>query len=219
MNKFFNLLMALSLVLIATISYGRIRSAHFAPPVFWNVFEATAVKNNVTLTWIVTEYNNKNFYIQLSSNGSDWKDIDSIKTKNSPLSLEDYHYSHINNREGRQYYRVKQVDIDKENIGYSKVVSLVLRPEQKVQVVEKPAISFLPNPATDQVRIVNNDNANGENVYTGAKIYDLSGKMVADKKLQSHTNIIIITDLPIGIYIAQIQCSNGKVFTEKIIKQ
>lgn len=216
MRQFLNLSIAMVLLLTSIFSYARTKSAHFAPPVFWNVFEATPGKNSVTLTWIVTEYNNKSFYIQHSTNGHDWKDVDSIHSKNSPLTLDDYHYTHINNLDGRQYYRVKQVDIDVKNTGYSKVVSVVLRSENKEAI--KPAISFSPNPATDQVRIVSSGE-NNDNVYTGAKIYDLSGKLVADKILQNHTNIIILTDLPIGIYIARIECSNGKIFTQKIIKQ
>jgi hypothetical protein len=217
MRHFLTLSIAVSLLLTATLSYGRTKSAHSAPPVFWNVFEATAVKNSVTLTWVVTEYNNKSFFIQHSTNGNDWKDVDSIKSKNSPLTLDDYHFTHINNLNGRQYYRIKQVDIDVENIGYSKVLSVVLRSETKKEE-PRATISFSPNPAKDQVRIVSTEIVD-ENVYTGAKIYDLSGKLVADKILQSHTNIIILTDLPIGIYIARIECSNGKVFTQKIIKQ
>ena len=218
MKRVLNISIAVLLLLTATFSYGRNKSTHFAPPpVFWNVFEATANKNNVSLTWIVTEYNNKVFIIQHSTNGYDWNDVDSVKTKNSPLTLDDYHYTHINNLDGRQYYRVKQVDIDEENVGFSKVLSVVLRSDKKA--AEKPAISFSPNPATDQVRIVSNEKDQTNNIYNGAKIYDLSGKLVADKIVQSHTNIIILTDLPIGIYIARIECSNGKVFTQKIIKQ
>jgi hypothetical protein len=217
MRQSLNLSIATLLLLSATFSYARTSSGNFAPPpVFWNVFEATAVKNNVTLTWVVTEYNNKNFYIQHSTNGNDWKDIDSIDSKKSPLTLDEYHFTHINKLNGRQYYRVKQVDIDVKNTGYSKVVSVVLRSENSDVI--KPSISFSPNPATDQVRIVSNGE-NNDNVYTGAKIYDLSGKLVADKILQNQTNIIILTDLPIGIYIARIECSNGKIFTQKIIKQ
>lgn len=217
MRHFLTLSIAMLLVLSATFSYGRMNSGHFAPPVFWNVFEVNVSKNTVSLTWIVTEYNNKSFYIQHSTNGNDWKDIDSIHSKNSPLTLDDYHFTHTNNLNGRQYYRVKQVDIDVKNVGYSKVLSVFLRSENNEAAI-KPSISFSPNPTTDQVRIVSNE-SNDENVYTGAKIYDLSGKLVADKIVQSHTNIIILTDLPIGIYIARIECSNGKIFTQKIIKQ
>ena len=216
MRQFLNFSIAMLLLLTATFSYGRTSSGQFTPPVFWNVFDVVAVKNSVTLTWVVTEYNNKSFYIQHSTNGRDWKDIDSMNSKNSPLTLDDYHYTHTNNLNGRQYYRVKQVDIDQDNIGFSKVVTVVLRSETTETV--KPTISFSPNPATDHVRIVSSEQ-NSDNTYTGAKIYDLSGKLVADKILQSHSNIIILTDLPIGIYIARIECSNGKIFTQKIIKQ
>lgn len=215
MNKLVKLLIALLLVLTATFVNARVSSVNFVPPVFWNVFEVTATKNNVLLKWVVTEYNNKNFYIQHSYNGTDWEDIDSINSKNSPLTLDDYSYTHINKHEGRHYYRIKQIDIDMNRTGFSKVLTVTLKKEKLS--ADKEGISFSPNPATDQVRIVNNDGS--DDSFSGAKIYDLSGKLVADKKLQKYTNTIFITDLPNGIYIARVENNDGTTFTHKFIKQ
>lgn len=167
------------------------------------------------LKWIVTEYNNKGFYIQHSLNGSDWKDIDSISSKNSALTLDEYFYSHKNTLDGRQYYRLKHISGDLTQTGYSEVVTVMLRKEK--QNIVKQVISFSPNPATDQVRIINEDGSN--KIYSKAKIFDLSGKKVADKKLESHTNTIIITELPAGIYLIRAECNDGTSLSQKIIKQ
>lgn len=209
------LLITALFVLTTDLSFGRVLTGHYAPPVFWNVFDATVNKNQVALKWEVTEYNNKSFYIQHSTNGNAWEDIDSIKSKNSPFSLEEYRYTHIIKQGGRHYYRVKQIDIDQNRTGFSKVLTVIV--EKTEQDMEKPGIHFSPNPATDHVRIVNSEGA--DNFYTSARIFDLSGKLVAEKKLQSHTNTINISELPAGIYFARVACQDGKIFTQKITKQ
>ncbi|MBL7739370.1 MAG: T9SS type A sorting domain-containing protein [Chitinophagaceae bacterium] len=186
-----------------------------APPVFWNVFKATAQKDQVTLTWIVTEYNNKVFYIQHSLNATDWTTIDSVETKNSPLTLDEYNYTCTNKQEGRHYYRVKQVDIDLVKDGYSEVVTVVLKKTRESN--QQPGIALWPNPATDQLRVINENDKQA--YYSKAFIYDLSGKKIAEKRAGDHTNVFSVKDLPAGIYLVQVQNDDGTYFTRKMIKQ
>ncbi|MBL7742790.1 MAG: T9SS type A sorting domain-containing protein [Chitinophagaceae bacterium] len=205
------------LILITATAYGKksYKSNITAPPVFWNVFKAGVKKDKVLLTWVVTEYNNKVFYIQHSLNGSDWKTIDSVETKNSPLTLDEYTYTHTNKLEGRQYYRLRQVDIDLKKDGYSEVITLVLR--QSKENVVRPAISLSPNPASDQIKVVSE--ISSESYYTRALVYDLSGKMIAEKKTGGHTNTFSVKDIPAGIYVIRVENNDGTSFTQKMIKQ
>lgn len=207
------------LSVLATVSvYGKKASVTMAPPpVFWNVFTGEVIKNKVVLKWVVTEYNNKMFYIEHSLNGNDWKTIDSVPTKNSPLTLDDYSYSHANELDGRQYYRIRQVDIDVVNDGYSRVVTLVLRQENRDEARNSSPVSVTPNPATDLVRIVNADGS--DKYYVKATIYDLGGKLMMEKKIDGHSNMVSIKELPAGIYLMRAQGDNGTFFTQKIIKQ
>lgn len=200
------------LILITATAYGK-KSNITAPPVFWNVFKADTKKDKVLLTWVVTEYNNKVFYIQHSLNGNDWKTIDSVETKNSPLTLDEYTYTHSNKLEGRQYYRLRQVDIDLKKDGYSEVITLVLRQPKVV----RPAISLSPNPASDQIKVVSE--INSESYYTRALVYDLSGKLIAEKKTGGHTSTFSIKDIPAGIYVIRVENNDGTSFTQKMIKQ
>lgn len=206
---------ALLMLMITTFSFGRGAFMVTAPPVFWNVFTAEVKNNSIVLKWVVTEYNNKAFYIQHSLNGSDWKDIDSINSKKSALSLDDYSYTHKNNVDGRQYYRLRHISGDLTQTGYSEVVTVMLRKENQNKV--KQGISFSPNPATDQVRIINEEGS--DMFYSKATIFDLSGKIVAEKKLDSHTNTITIKELPVGIYLVRAEHSDGSSISQKIVKQ
>jgi hypothetical protein len=202
-------LAAVLLMLTTTFTYGRISDLN-APPVFWNIFDANVKKGNtVELSWVVTEYNNKSFYIQHSLNGSDWEDVAHVPSKNSPESLEDYSYTHINSLSGKHYYRIKQVDISVDRTGYSKVITVELKNDKDVII--------WPNPATDQIRIVNN--GRGADFYAKAQIFDLSGTMRAEKKLQSGINTIAVNELPPGHYLVRIESNNGAINKQKFIKQ
>src|SRR5690349_13198969 len=99
---------AAALVLMASIADAR---------VFWNKVEATSNSEGlVTLTWNVTEYNNKQFEVQHSTDGIKWEIIGIVASHNSPQSMTDYTYSYKNRQGGKQYYRLKDIDVD---ISYS----------------------------------------------------------------------------------------------------
>lgn len=203
--KTYKALPAAVLMLTTTFAYGRISQIN-APPVFWNIVDAVVKKDNtVVLNWVVTEYNNKSFYVQHSLNGSDWEDVALIPSKDSPESLEDYSYTHINNLNGKQYYRIKQVDINIDRTGYSKIITVELKND----------IIIWPNPATDQIRVVNNS----ADLYTKAKIFDLSGRMIIEKKLQAPINTIVVAELPAGTYLVHIESNSGTIYNKKFIKQ
>lgn len=203
------------LVLVAIALNSKQSLAAAPPPVFWNVFTGEVIKGKVVLKWVVTEYNNRMFYIEHSTNGNEWKTVDSVNTKNSPLTLDDYAYTHDNKLEGRQYYRIRQVDLEAANSGYSKVVSLILTHSQTD--AQASPISLTPNPATDMVRIINETGSIRQ--FVKAMIYDLGGKLVAEKNIEKHSNIVSIKDLPAGIYMMRAQGENGNFFAQKIIKQ
>jgi hypothetical protein len=199
--------LAAAMFMLVTIS-GYTRISHAAPPpVFWNVFDVT-VKNYTTVVvkWTVTEYNNERFYIQHSADGIEWENIALIQSKKSPESLVDYSYSFTNELAGKQYYRIKHVDIDTIKSGYSKVMAVEFNPDK---------LLAMPNPATNQITIVNNSIYS----YTQAELFDLSGKLVIEKKLESHTNTININDLKSGTYLLKVRSSNGTIYHQKIIKQ
>jgi hypothetical protein len=197
------------LVLMATFINGLKAAPSGLYRVFWNHFDVTVKENNtVELTWEVTEYNNKNFHIQHSLNGTDWKDIAVINSQNSAESLVSYSFTHTNKNTGKQFYRIKEVDTDIKLSGYSPVRTLMLKNEATT-------VSVWPSPATDQIRINNTDNSS----TTKAQIYDLSGRMMTEKKLQANTNTIAISDLTAGTYIVRIANDNGVIYTQKITKQ
>jgi hypothetical protein len=195
-------------ITISTYSYGGSSNKFFR--VFWNSFKASVKNGNtVTLTWEVTEYNNKSFYIQHSLDGNNWESIDSIVSKQSAESLEVYTYTHSNKTGGKHFYRMKDLDVDMKLVGYSEIISVIIKGE-------RGNLSISPNPASSQLRIGNNI---GNDTYIRATVSDLSGRVMVDKRLQSHSDYIDINELIAGIYIVKAESKNGNIFTQKIIKR
>ncbi|HEY6502378.1 MAG TPA: T9SS type A sorting domain-containing protein [Chitinophagaceae bacterium] len=217
-NRLYLLQNNLSLLFIGTFTTNNIgndlTSCSFPTsvlPISWKSFDV-AVKNNnnVVLKWEVAEdAQNKGYYVQHSLNGSDWEDISFVTAKNYTESIQEYSYSHINNLDGKQYYRIRQVEQDNK-MSYSEVRSVVLKNE-------KQTISVWPNPATDHIRIAST--AGSANHFTKAQLFDLSGKMIAERKLQTNINTISISELPAGTYLVRVQANDGTSYSQKIIKQ
>lgn len=180
-------------------------------PVTWKSFDVSVKSNNnIVLNWEVAEDgHNKGFYVQHSVNGSDWDDIAFVQSKNGVESIQQYSFSHINNLNNKQYYRIRQEDIDSK-ITYSEVRVVTLQNDKKT-------ISIWPTPATDHILISNNGIDN--TTLVKAQVFDLSGKMMIEKKLNVNTGTISISQLPAGTYIVRAQGINGVSYNQKIIKQ
>ncbi|MBC7947749.1 MAG: T9SS type A sorting domain-containing protein [Chitinophagaceae bacterium] len=206
----FKAFLLIALMTLATVTNARSADVTEFYRVFFNTFKAQVKSNNtIVLRWTATEYNNKCFVVQHSTNGVDWVDIDSVKSKRSLESLEGYSYTHYTKLTGKHYYRIMDVDTDEVRAGYSEVIIVNMRNENEKQVIS-------PNPATNQLTIVSQD---ANTLYTTARIYDLMGKQVTERTLRSQTNTISISDLPSGIYIVTASGANGISHTQKIVKQ
>jgi hypothetical protein len=190
-----------TLILTATVAEAR---------VFWNKVEATVSNDGVvTLTWNVTEYNNKHFHVQHSVDGTKWETLTVVESKNSHESMTDYTYSHKNRLQGKQYYRLKDTDIDISYTSFSPIKTLVLK-------TEKQGMSVWPNPATDRIVIENNDNSN---IYTKATIFNLTGKVVLEVKLNDTISEIPVSGLSAGTYVVRIETIKGTSQSRKFVKQ
>ena len=179
--------------------------------VFWNKFEVvTNGKNEVVLTWNVTEYNNKSFRVQHSTDGLKWEDIALVQSKISGESMTDYTYTHVNRENGKQFYRLQDIDLDATSIGFSPVKTLMLYDE-------KPVVAIWPNPATSEISIARYNINNSST--SKAQIFDMAGRMIIEKQFGEHSATININDLQPGTYVLRIQGENGKLRTEKFVKQ
>jgi hypothetical protein len=196
-------------MLIATMAFGRNNSVSESRRVFWNKFTVEVGKNSsIILTWNVTEYNNKSFIVQHSVDGLNWEEIALVQSKNSPESMTDYSYTYFTKSTGKQYFRLKDIDVDLGSTGFSPVKTLMLETEKQV-------VTIWPNPVTSYVEISNDV----INKFTKARVIDLSGKVMIEKNLEADVTEISVASLVAGTYIVRMENSKGVYYSQKIVKQ
>lgn len=180
-------------------------------PVEWKSFDATVQNNNkVSLKWEVMESNSQGYYVQHSMDGKEWENLVSLTSQSGRSEgLQEYSYSYTNTTNGYQYYRIRQVGLDGQEL-YSEVKAVFVKNDNQ-------NISIWPNPASEYVRIVSEA---GNNAYTKARVFDLSGRLLLEQKMQtSAVNTINISKLPAGTYIVKLDNGNGASYNHKISKQ
>ena len=78
------------------------------------------------------------------------------------------------------------------------------------------AISAFPNPTTDLVYLrVGKENLSGLQYL----LFDISGKLISQKNLESHESTVPVQFLPVGSYVLQVLDGKQELKTFKIIKQ
>jgi uncharacterized repeat protein (TIGR01451 family) len=149
-------------------------------PVSWLSFTAEKQNNNVLLKWQTSiESNSAQFVVEYSADGNNFTAIGTIAAAGNSNSVRNYSFVHTQPRNGNNFYRVRQVDIDGstansdirridfngKNKGFAIQVNPVVNGQLQVQFYENAkAIIY---------------NANGQTIWTshvmsGAQVIDLS---------------------------------------------
>lgn len=189
---------------------GDLTSCNFPFGILALSFQNVNVKANdnssVSVSWSVAQQaGTKGYYIEHSTDGSNWGDAGFVAAKEIYSSNAEYDFTDNSPFSGINYYRIHEVDMnDNGNYSEVKTVSLANGFTASTQV--------WPNPAKDLIRIQNNSS------YTMARIYNQSGALVSESKLNGGANTININPLPFGAYIMNIKDQNGNNYNQKFIK-
>lgn len=169
-------------------------------------FKARLANNKaIELTWqTASETNNRGFQIERSTDGESFTAINFVKGQGDSKTFKSYQfvdYQFVMN--ANNYYRLRQMDSDgKETV--SKIVS--------VKTASKDKMMVAPNPAHTHISL------NFEGEQGVLNIYDLVGKVVLTKMINTNdAQLIDISMLATGHYILEIT-SNKQIFKEKLIK-
>lgn len=122
-------------------------------PVQWSSFTATKMNNNVLLKWITaSEINNAGFKVERSIGQNIWDSIGYVKAQsnhgNSSYEI-DYHFVDENPKNGVNYYRLKQIDLD------GKSTASLIRSVQFADGIISKTIKVYPNPAKNYILVEN----------------------------------------------------------------
>jgi len=166
-----------------------------ALPVELISFRATAVENQVQLSWATaSEVNSSYFEIQRSSNGKAWDKIGEVPALQNSSSAYQYTFFDSNPLKGTSYYRLKMIDLD-QTFAYSKLQSVKI----------KSLTTVYPNPVVSQLKI------DSKEVIRKIDVFNSSGVKVMSVENSEGVSSIDLGGLPQGLYLIQSRDETFKV--------
>ena len=179
------------------------------------ISDFSSISNNAVnrLSWTVSKNQGvKNFYVERSTNGIDFKTVAVLKATEK-FNTENYQYSDTITSGDLTMYRLKVVS-KTQYVFYSRIVLV------KSKFPSTYGIKIIGNPVKDQLSFTYNPkNAQQADL----RIYNLCGRVVISKKVSCFTGNNMMTiplnsDFTPGMYVIEI--NNGSISqTAKFIKQ
>ena len=173
-------------------------------PVTLTAFTAAKEGSQALLNWETTlEANSDRFEIQHSANAKEWNLIGTVASKGESKSLVRYQFVHSNPVNGQNYYRLKMIDMD-GTYAFSRV--------QDVVINTPSVVTAYPNPVVSDLTIETNDLSKVKGIY----LINAAGQKIA---MSISSDKIDMSKVRAGIYILEVNQTNGAVSTTKIVKQ
>jgi hypothetical protein len=181
-------------------------------PVIWRSFTANKMENGlVDIRWSTeTEFNCDHFELQHSTDGIRFETI--WQTPSHSMNGESANYSYLdaNALSGKNYYRVKQVDIDGKFL-YSEIRDIYMD-------ANSFNVTLYPNPVTNEMSV------GCQFMQSSAiqfQVVDLNGKVIYKQNNSVtkgyHTIQIQVNQLNPGMYLLVVQ-AGGKKVTKRFAK-
>lgn len=169
-------------------------------------------RNNETtdaLIWqVADELDMKNYEVQLSENGRDFKTIGEVAISNSSINNKVYGFTNNSIFYAINYYRLKMVNND-GNFAYSNILKLSYK---KKNINE---LDISPNPATSNVIVTINSFEKHSSII---EIVNLIGQPLVKKNIQIIKGIntipINVSNLPKGIFFLKVDDMIQKLLLE-----
>jgi hypothetical protein len=163
-------------------------------PVNLITFDAVKKESSVLLNWqTANEENSKEFEIQRSADAINFTAIGSVPAAKNTNTLSKYSFTDNSPHDGINYYRLKQIDLDRKFV-LSKIVAVQMSGNDKFNV--------FPNPASERITIQLPKNGNVRSI----QLYNAAGKLVMEKQITGTTGVSVldIQHLPAGWYLVQL---------------
>ena len=172
-------------------------------PVELTAFNGKEDNDAVLLHWhTASEKNNDHFRVEHSTNGIDFVPVGTVPGKGTTAAPNDYVFRHDQPANGRNYYRLQQVDFD-GTYAYSSIIS--------VELTRGPELELYPNPTTGYVKI------KGDLSEGTACLSDLTGRLITTRRLPDEY-LIDLTREPAGVYLLEIRMGEERVM-KRVVKE
>jgi hypothetical protein len=173
-------------------------------PVEWLSFTGEVKQNDGHLYWsTATEMNSSHFEIQRTSDGRSFVTIGQVTASGNSAVQSNYQFVDASKPEGKQYYRLKQVDFNGE-YDYSFPVLLDFG-------LTLSALLIAPNPSDG---IFNLMNRTGEVII--ADLYNPQGKLIQNITIQPNESVNVnLSNESAGVYLVR-HIMNDAVYAIKV---
>ncbi|MBC7874001.1 MAG: T9SS type A sorting domain-containing protein [Ferruginibacter sp.] len=171
-------------------------------------FNYVLENNSVRLKWKTTsEVNTDRFEVERSTDGLNFSNIGTVRSTGTSNSPKDYNL--VDASPGAMnYYRLKQID-RYNKFSYSTILNVKFKGDNPLTV--QPTIVV-----ADQLRV----NIGLQQREIGIiQVYDLSGRALIGLTGSSGYNEINVSNISAGIYIIRLQTQDGKVYSQRFVKQ
>jgi Concanavalin A-like lectin/glucanases superfamily/Protein of unknown function (DUF1573)/Secretion system C-terminal sorting domain len=180
-----------------------VTASFFTLPVDMKSFNVRKAGSQSNLAWTTaTETGNKGFEIQRSKDGNNWKTIGFVAGAGTTTAEQKYSYGDAAPQKGRNYYRLKQLDID-NRAKFSEVRSATFADQYTL---------VFPVPAKDRVIVELKDQ---KLIGTQAVLSDLNGRVLQRINITQMQQPVSLNSLSAGVYL--LRMDDGE--THKLIKQ
>jgi hypothetical protein len=185
-------------------------------PVVLLSFTAKENAGQVNLFWqTATEINADAYEIEYAADGENFIMIGKVKAAGNSNSLLNYTFNHTTPAQGKNYYRLKMIDLD-GTFEYSEV--------RLVEVLNaKPAIAIqvVPNPVINKNVVIQVD-TNLSGIDAQIRIFDMQGRvvLVEDFAASDFSNRIELkteNKLSAGMYIVEVSIGLKSAQTRVVI--
>lgn len=178
-------------------------------PLTWLYVNGAWQNNAALIKWgTASESNTRHFEIEHSSNGINYSKVGTVAAAGNSSLNEHYEFLHRSTVDGKNYYRIKQIDLD-GRFSYSSILSVTKTTEENKMVIT-------PNPAQNYITLF----LNKPNRNTQLRIINQQGQILLQQNLPLGTpqQSISISTLPSGIY-SVVLSTNGEVKTIRFVKK
>jgi alpha-tubulin suppressor-like RCC1 family protein len=182
-------------------------SCNIILPVTWLYVNGQLQNGNAIIKWATASESNTNrFEIEYSSNGISYTKIGTVTAAGNSSSTLRYEYLHTSPAIGKNYYRIKQIDLD-GRFTYSAVIVLDNVTAKNIFIapnsVQHSATIYFKETSSKTIRLLNTN-----------------GQLVLEQLIQqgSNSQTLDMHHLSAGMYLLQVQTGNNtEVY--KIIKE
>lgn len=183
-----------------------------ALPVEFLSFAGKLSGASIILDWSTArEVGNDHFELERSFDGELFSPIATIKGTASASEVSTYEYTDESPSYGKNFYRLKQVDFDKDYV-YSSIISVD-------RSAENSEVKISPNPVSSQLYL--DFSASDEEMFS-IDLLDLAGRNLHSEKLTSAIGFnkkeLSVQSISPGIYVLRVMIGE-KLNTFRIVKQ